>query len=119
MKTAFALAKAGVDLWIAISVLSVALSCPVDAAEDDLVVGVVASCEAMLKEYCPGAYGFRITEPGVFIAGPSSEGPARNGQAVETPAIRAGAPGARRPRQLEASRVPCSGLFPERVRRSQ
>jgi hypothetical protein len=84
MKTAFALAKVGVDLWIAISVLSVALSCPVDAA-GDLVVSVVASCEAMLKEYCPGAYGFQIREPGVFVAGPSSEGPARNGQAIETP----------------------------------
>ena len=84
MKTANARAKVGVDLWIATFVLSMAWSCPVDAA-DDLVVAVVASCEAMLKEYCPGAYGFRITEPGVFVAGPSPEGRARNGQAVETP----------------------------------
>jgi hypothetical protein len=83
MKTAIAGAKVGVDLWIAISVLSVASSCLVDAA-DDLVVSVVASCEAMSKEYCPGAYGFRIIEPGVFVAGPSPEGRARNGQAVET-----------------------------------
>jgi hypothetical protein len=74
----------GVGLWIAISFLSVASSCPVDAA-DDLVVSVVASCEAMLKEDCPGAYGFRITEPGVFVAGPSPEGGAHSGQAVETP----------------------------------
>jgi hypothetical protein len=84
MKTANARAKVGVDLWIAISILSVASSCPVDAT-DDLVVSVVASCEAMLKEYCPGAYAFRITEPGVFVAGPSLEGRARNGQAVEAP----------------------------------
>ena len=84
MKTAIAGAKVGVDLWIAISVLSVASSCLVDAA-DDLVVSVVASCEAMSKEYCPGAYGFRITEPGVFVAGPSPEGRAHNGQAVKTP----------------------------------
>jgi hypothetical protein len=84
MKTATTRAKAGVDLWIVVSVLSVTSSCPVDAA-DDLVVSVVASCEAMLKEYCPGAYGFRITEPSVFVAGPSPEGRARNGQAVETP----------------------------------
>src|SRR6478609_7427802 len=84
MKTAIARAKLGTDLWTAISVLSVAASCPVDAA-DDLVVSVVASCEAMLKPYCPGAYGFQITEPGVFVAGPSPEGHARNGQAVETP----------------------------------
>ena len=83
MKTAIARAKVGVDLWIAISVLTVASSCPVNAA-DDVVVSVVASCEAMMKEHCPGAYGFRITEPGVFVAGPSPEGRARNGQAVET-----------------------------------
>jgi hypothetical protein len=83
MKTAIT-RPMGVDLWIAISVLIVASSCPVDAA-DDLVVSVVASCEAMLKEYCPGAYGFRITEPGVFVAGPSPEGCARDGHAVETP----------------------------------
>jgi hypothetical protein len=84
MKTAIIRAKLGVDLWIAISVLSVASSCPVDAA-DDLVVSVVASCEAMLKEYCPGAYGFRINQPGVFVAGPSPEGRARNGRTVEKP----------------------------------
>jgi hypothetical protein len=84
MKTAITRAKVGVDLWIAISVLSVASSRPVDAA-DDLVVSVVASCEAMLKEYCPGAYGFRITESGVFVASLSPEGGARNGQAVGTP----------------------------------
>ena len=84
MKTAITRPKVGVDLWIAIFVLSVASSCPVDAT-DDLVVSVVASCEAMLKEYCPGAYGFRIAEPGVFVAGPSPEGWARNGQAVQTP----------------------------------
>ena len=83
MKTAIARAKVGADVWIAISVLSVASSCPVNAA-DDVVVSVVASCEAMLREYCPGAAGFRITEPGVFVAGPSPEGRARNGQAVET-----------------------------------
>jgi hypothetical protein len=83
MKTAIARAKVGVDLWIALSVLSAASSRPLDAA-DDLVVSVVASCEAMLKEYCPGAYGFRIAEPGVFVAGPAPEGRARNGQAVET-----------------------------------
>jgi hypothetical protein len=41
MKTAIARAKVGVDLWIAISVLSVASSCLVDAA-NDLVVSVVA-----------------------------------------------------------------------------
>ena len=57
MKTAIARAKVGVDLWIAISVLSAASSCPVDAA-GDLVVSVVASCEAMLKEYCPGLIWF-------------------------------------------------------------
>jgi hypothetical protein len=84
MNTAIARAMLGVRLWIAISVLSVASSCPVDAA-DDLVVSIMASCEAMLKEYCLGAFGFRITEPGVFVAGPSPEGRARNGEAVETP----------------------------------
>lgn len=84
MNATIARGKAGVDLWIAISVLSLTASCPVDAA-DDVVVSVVASCEAMLKEYCLGAYGFRITESGVFIAGPSPEGRARNGRAVETP----------------------------------
>ena len=53
MKTPIARAKVGLDLWTAISVLSVASSCTGDAA-DDLVVSVVASCEAMLKDYCPG-----------------------------------------------------------------
>jgi hypothetical protein len=91
---------------IAISVLSVAVSCPVDAA-DDVAVSVVASCEAMLKEYCLGAHGFRIAEPGVFLqALPRRDVHAMGGQSKRRfsrwPAERSPTPPTR------ASRVRCS-----------
>jgi hypothetical protein len=73
---------AGLSLWTALGVFGAASSYPANAA-DGVVVSVTTSCEAMVKEACRGAYGFRIDESGAFVAGPSPERYARNGQAVE------------------------------------
>ena len=83
MRRPIARGPAGLSIWTALCVFSAASSYQANAA-DGVIVSVVTSCEAMVKEACQGAYGFRIDESGTFVSGPSSEGHARNGQAVET-----------------------------------
>jgi hypothetical protein len=83
MRRPIARAPAGFSTWIAMCVLGAASFYPANAA-DGVIVSVMTSCEAMVKDACQGAYGFRIDESGAFVAGPSPEGHARSGQAVET-----------------------------------
>jgi hypothetical protein len=68
--------------WTVMCVVGAAASWTVDAA-DGVIVRVDTACEAMAPDACLGAYGFRIAETGAYVAGPSPDGRARNGQAAE------------------------------------
>ena len=53
------------------------------AANESFVVSVKVSCEAMVPDFCQGAYGFRIAESGAFAIGPAPDGRSRQGRAPE------------------------------------
>jgi hypothetical protein len=61
----------------------------------------------MAPDACLGAYGFRIAATGAYVAGPSPDGRARNGQAAESQLFMAGASRARRPRQISRGVSAC------------
>jgi hypothetical protein len=73
----------GTITWAVMCVVGAAASWPVDAA-DGVIVRVDTTCEAMAPDACLGAYGFRIAATGAYVAGPSPDGRARNGQAAES-----------------------------------
>ena len=72
----------GTIVWAVMCVVGAAASWPVDAA-DGVIVRVDTACEAMAPDACLGAYGIRFAEMGAYVAGPSPNGRARNGQAAE------------------------------------
>ena len=73
----------GTIAWAVMCVVGAAAAWPVDAAYG-VIIRVDTTCEAMAPDACLGAYGFRIAETGAYVAGPSPDGRARNGQAAES-----------------------------------
>jgi hypothetical protein len=100
----------GTITWAVMCVVGAAASWPVDAA-DGVIVRIDTTCEAMAPDACLGAYGIRIAETGAYVAGPSPDGRARNGQAAENRLFALAHRALADPRH-----VPLLGRSPERAR---